>query len=130
MSSRGFNSCTLAGNVAADPVVKTITLKDKTETYVRTFTIYVDRVPKRHDNDNFKVQVSVWENSGANRAMDFVSKGSLVIVTGTIDESPYLATDGTPKAGMKLNASKIHLDSSPRNGESSPISNIDDEVPF
>jgi single-strand DNA-binding protein len=135
MSSRGFNSCTLAGNVAADPVVKGIILKDRKdpqktiETYVRTFTMYVDRVPKRHDKDNFTVEVSVWENSQADRVMEYVSKGVLLIVTGAIDTSPYLSNDGTPRAGLKLKASSIFLDSSSRDKDSSSTSDID-EPPF
>jgi len=131
MASRGFNVCTLSGNVAADPEYKTITLKNNTQTYLRKFSMYVDRVPKRHDKDHFIVDVTVWENSAADRKMDYVSTGSLVIVTGSIDASPYISkADNTARAGLQLKAVDIFLDASPRNAEQPQDSNNYDEVPF
>mgnify|MGYP003348409845 CR=1 FL=1 len=49
MSSRGLNVCTLAGNVAATPELKTI----PSGAELAEFTIYVNRVPARKENDSF-----------------------------------------------------------------------------
>ena len=115
MSSRGFNSCTLSGNVAADPELRTIELKSGKTTQLAQINIYVDRLPKRHDNDNFIVEMTIWEGSTAWRKLQYIKKGSLIIASGAIDCSPYVAkTDNTPRAGLKLSVSDIFLDSTPR----------------
>ena len=60
MSSRGLNVCTLAGNVAATPELKTI----PSGAELAEFTIYVNRVPARKENDSFTVKVTLWEEIG------------------------------------------------------------------
>ncbi|MGB3199531.1 MAG: single-stranded DNA-binding protein [Nodosilinea sp.] len=115
MSSRGLNLCTLAGNVAADPEIRSIERKSGGHTQVAELTIYVDRIPSRKDNDSFTVNISVWEGSPAWRKLTHIKKGSLIIASGAIDASPYLSkADAQPRAGLQLKATDIFLDTSPR----------------
>jgi single-stranded DNA-binding protein len=115
MSSRGLNLCTLAGNVAADPEVRSVDRKTGGSLQVANLTIYVDRIPSRKENDSFTVDVSVWEGSAAWRKLSHIRKGSLIIASGAIDASPYVSkTDAQARAGLKLQATDIFLDSSPK----------------
>jgi len=115
MSSRGFNSCTLAGNVAADPEIRQVDLKAGGSTRVAGITIYVDRIPQRKENDSFIVDISVWEGSAAWRKLAYIKKGSLIIASGAIDASPYISkADDTARAGLQLKATDIFLDATPR----------------
>lgn len=115
MSSRGLNLCTLAGNVAADPEVRSVERKAGGSLQVANLTIYVDRIPSRKENDSFTVDVSVWEGSAAWRKLTHIRKGSLIIASGTIDASPYVSkTDAQARAGLQLKATDIFLDSSPK----------------
>jgi single-strand DNA-binding protein len=115
MSSRGLNLCTLAGNVAADPEIRNIERKSGGNVQLAEMTIYVDRIPHRKDNDSFTVAVNVWEGSPAWRKLTHIKKGSLIIASGAIDASPYVSkADSLPRAGLKLKANDIFLDSSPR----------------
>jgi single-strand DNA-binding protein len=115
MSSRGLNLCTLAGNVAADPQVRSIERKTGGNTQVANLTIYVDRIPSRKESDSFTVELTVWEDSPAWRKLTHIKKGSLIIASGAIDASPYLSkADSQPRAGLQLKVNDIFLDSSPR----------------
>lgn len=115
MTSRGLNLCTLAGNIAADPERRSIERKNGGTTQLAEITLYVDRIPSRKENDNFTVTVTIWEGTPAWRKLEYLKKGSLVIVSGSIDASPYISKkDSQPRAGMQLKATDIFLDSSPR----------------
>jgi single-stranded DNA-binding protein len=118
MSSRGLNLCTLAGNIAADPEIRTVERRAGDSVQVAKMTMYVDRIPKREENDSFTVDISVWEGSAAWRKLSHIKKGSLIIASGSIDTLPYLSKkDSQPKAGLKLQATDIFLDSSPKTEE-------------
>lgn len=115
MSSRGLNLCTLAGNVAADPEIRTIERKSGGQVQLAEMKIYVDRIPNPKDNGSFLVDVNVWEGSPAWRKLTHIKKGSLIIASGAIDASPYVSkSDSQPRAGLQLKATDIFLDSSPK----------------
>lgn len=115
MSSRGLNVCTLSGNVAADPEIRSIERKAGGNVQVANMTIYVDRIPSRKENDSFMVDISVWEGSAAWRKLSYIRKGSLIIASGSIDASPYISnSDSQARAGLQLKATDIFLDSSPK----------------
>ena len=118
MTSRGLNLCTLSGNVAADPEIRSIERKAGGQVQLAEMTIYVDRIPSRKENDNFTVNINVWEGSPAWRKLVHIKKGSLIIASGTIDASPYISkTDSQARAGLQLKATDIFLDSSPKAAE-------------
>ena len=115
MTSRGLNLCTLSGNVAADPEIRSIKRKTGGQVQLAKMTIYVDRIPNRKEKDNFTVSVNVWEGSPAWRKLTHIKKGSLIIASGAIDASPYVSkTDSQARAGLELKATDIFLDSSPK----------------
>jgi len=115
MSSRGLNLCTLAGHVAADPVLRQINRKSGGSAQLAEVVLYIDRVPSRKEKDSFKVKVTIWEGSAAWRKLNYIRKGSLIIATGAIDASPYLSkTDNQPQAGLTLKAMDVFLDAQPK----------------
>jgi single-strand DNA-binding protein len=115
MSSRGLNLCTLAGNVAADPEIRNVERKAGGDVQVAKVTIYVDRIPSRKEDDSFTVEISIWEGSAAWRKLSYIRKGSLIIASGAIDADPYLSkADSQPRAGLRLKATDIFLDSNPK----------------
>jgi single-stranded DNA-binding protein len=121
MSSCGLNLCTLSGNVAADPEIRDIEFKVGGHRQVANLTIYVNRIPRRTENDSFTVNISVWEGSAAWRKLPHIRKGSLIIASGAIDVHAYLSkTDAQARASLKLNATDIFLDSSPKVDDPSP----------
>lgn len=118
MTSRGLNLCTLSGNVAADPEIRSIERKNGGQVQLAEMTIYVDRIPSRKDNDSFTVNINVWEDSPAWRKLVHIKKGSLIIASGAIDATPYISkADSQARAGLKLKATDIFLDSSPKSEE-------------
>ncbi|MEO0432982.1 MAG: single-stranded DNA-binding protein, partial [Cyanobacteria bacterium J06656_5] len=80
MSSAGFNTWTVSGNLAADATVKTVDLRNGRQTKVADATIYVRGLKDR--NESFTVSLSIWEGSAAWRTISFLKKGSLVMCTG------------------------------------------------
>jgi hypothetical protein len=102
MSCLGLNVCTLAGIVSA--------IHNRTVNPVEIF-IDVDKVSK----DPFSVMVIVWNNSLASDKIPYIKNGSLIIITGSIEPSPYISEyDDQPYAGLRLTASDIFLDASPQ----------------
>jgi len=103
MSSRGLNVCTLAGSV--------ISIDTRTSDHVE---IVID-VDNRHKECSFVVRVIVWNASLASHKLPHIEEGSLIIVTGSIEPSPYISEyDDQPYAGLRLTASDIFLDASPQ----------------
>jgi hypothetical protein len=55
--------------------------------------------------------VIVWNNSLASDKIPYIKNGSLIIVTGSIEPSPYISEyDDQPYAGLRLTATDIFLD--------------------
>ena len=109
MSSAGFNTWTVSGNLAADATVKTVDLRNGRQAKVADATIYVRGLKDR--NESFTVSLSIWEGSAAWRTISFLKKGSLVMCTGSVEPTPYVSkADGTPKAGLRMKVLDIHLD--------------------
>ncbi|MEM6255522.1 MAG: single-stranded DNA-binding protein [Cyanobacteria bacterium P01_D01_bin.156] len=109
MSSAGLNKWTVSGNLAADAAVKTIDLRNGSQTKVAEATIYVRGVKDR--DSSFTVRLSIWEGSASWRKLSFLKKGSLIICTGSVEPSPYVSkTDSAPKAGLTMQVLDIDLD--------------------
>ncbi|QQE66143.1 single-stranded DNA-binding protein [Leptolyngbya sp. BL0902] len=104
--------------MAADPEIRNVERKAGGEVQVAKITIYVDRIPSRKEDDSFTVEISVWEGSAAWRKLSYIRKGSLIIASGAIDADPYLSKmDAQPRAGLRLKATDIFLDSSPKTAD-------------
>lgn len=109
MSSVGLNKWIVSGNLAADAEIKTVDLKTGEKAKVAKATMYV-RKPRSRD-ESFTVQLSIWETSTAWRKLPYLTKGSLIICTGSVEPSPFISTsDNKPKAGLRMNVVDIDLD--------------------
>ncbi|MGB3493457.1 MAG: hypothetical protein WBA57_12055 [Elainellaceae cyanobacterium] len=108
MSSAGLNKWIVSGNLAGDVEVKDINLKNGKSAKVAGTTLYVRRGRQR--DESFTLSIDIWEWSSAWRLLPFLKKGSLIICTGSVEPSPYLSKDGTPKAGLKMTVLDIDLD--------------------
>jgi hypothetical protein len=116
MSSRGLNVCTLAGSV--------ISIDTRTSDHIEI----VINVDNRHKEGSFVVRVIIWNDSLASHTVPHIREGSLIIVTGSIEPSPYISEyDDQPYAGLRLTATDIFLDGSPRNQYKVPV--LSDDLP-
>lgn len=119
MSSVGLNKWIVSGNLAADAEIKTVDLKSGEKAKVAEATMYV-RKPRSRD-ESFTVRLSIWETSTAWRRLPYLTKGSLIICTGSVEPRPYISTsDNKPKAGLKMNVVDIDLDNV-RNAEEEDV---------
>ncbi len=109
MSSAGLNQWVVSGNLAADAIVKTVTLKDGREAKVAEATLYVQK--PRNREESFTVSLSIWEKSTAWRVLSYLKKGSLVICTGAVEPNPFISSNGNvPRAGLQMTVLDVHLD--------------------
>jgi single-strand DNA-binding protein len=109
MSSAGLNQWVVSGNLAADAIVKTVTLKDGREAKVANATLYVQK--PRNREESFTVSLNIWEKSVAWRVLPYLKKGSLIICTGDVEPNPFISSNGkVPKAGLKMTVLDVHLD--------------------
>ena len=131
MSSVGLNKWTVSGNLAADVDVKTIELRSGRQANVAAGTIYVRGIKDR--NESFTVRLNIWEGSAAWRKLPFLTKGSLIICTGSVEPTPYVSkADGTPKAGLTMQVLDIDLDvvKDPNGENSRDNRSADDKTPI
>ncbi len=109
MASAGLNKWIVSGNLAADAEVKTVELRSGDRAQVATATLYVQKLRDR--KDSFTVSLNVWESSAAWRKLPYMTKGSLIICTGSIEPQPYISNgDGKPKAGLSMTVLDVDLD--------------------
>ncbi|MGG6295017.1 single-stranded DNA-binding protein [Leptolyngbya sp. AN02str] len=134
MSSQGFNLSSFSGNLAADVEVKSITTRSGSTTKVASGVIYVRRPSNREQS--FTVALNIWEGSSAWGTLPYLVKGALIIASGSVEDSPYIATDGSPRSGMRMNVNSLTLDIVPRNEDEDeePVANkpkhsSNDQVP-
>jgi single-stranded DNA-binding protein len=109
MSSVGLNKWIVSGNLAADAQVKMVDLRSGEKAKVAAATLYVRKVRDR--KESFTVSLSIWEGSSAWRKLSFLTKGSLIICTGSIEPNPYISSSGNlPKAGLEMLVLDVDLD--------------------
>lgn len=109
MASAGLNKWIVSGNLAADAEVKTVDLRSGDRAQVATATLYVQK--PRDRKESFTVSLNVWESSAAWRKLSYMTKGSLIICTGSIEPQPYISNgDGKPRAGLSMTVLDIDLD--------------------
>ncbi|MGB3615863.1 MAG: hypothetical protein WBA10_18850 [Elainellaceae cyanobacterium] len=109
MASAGLNKWIVSGNLAADAEVKTVDLRSGDRAQVATATLYAQKLRAR--KESFTVSLNVWESSAAWRKLNYMTKGSLIICTGSIEPQPYISNgDGKPKAGLSMTVLDIDLD--------------------
>ena len=131
-----FNKCILSGNLTGEP--EFVTTKGGNE--VSNFRIANNRGPKDNRTTNF-LNVSAWGHCAKNCA-DYLGKGDMVLVEGTLRTESYVGNDGTNKLRVWIDANNVqfihtkksHLDESTQPASVSDPEETKDselsEVPF
>lgn len=95
-----LNSVSLNGRLTADPVLKRL----DGEKSVANFTLAVQR---NKDVADF-IPVEVW-NKTAESVSEYVTKGSLIGVEGSIRVDNYETDDGQKRTFTKVMANRVHF---------------------
>ncbi|MFE4105097.1 single-stranded DNA-binding protein [Almyronema epifaneia] len=104
MSTRNFNVLTIAGNIAAEPEIKSVTTRSGKETQVAEVTIYAEQ-PTR--DESFRIRLSIWEGSSTWSVLPYLKTDSLITAIGPMGFSPYItSTDNSPRG--RANGSGSH----------------------
>lgn len=95
----------LTGRLTADPTI--------TENNGRTCCNFsVAAKTRRKGNDGEYIsdfyRVAVW-GAQADACSRYLARGSMVAVSGSADQSPYLSNHGEPRSGMQINASNVEF---------------------
>lgn len=95
----------LTGRLTADPTI--------TENNGRTCCNFSVAAKTRRKGDDGEYiadfyRVAVW-GAQADACSRYLSRGSMVAVSGSADQSPYLSNHGEPRSGMQINASNVEF---------------------
>lgn len=112
-----INSVVLQGRLVADPELRTTT----TGKSVCRFRIAVDRSHSKQGEDkkaDFLPIVS-WENT-ATFISRYFSKGSMIVLQGSITTQSYEGKDGSKKTAFEVLAREVHFCGSKQENTSAP----------
>jgi single-strand DNA-binding protein len=131
-----MNNVTLVGRLTRDPELRYIA---STKTAVATFTLAVDRdyLNKDGEKETDFINIEVW-NKAAENCANYITKGSLVAVKGSIRVESYQNQMGEKKYATKVRADRVNFLDSKKKNTSSQISLDpggfqaidDDDIPF
>ena len=134
-----MNNVVLVGRLTRDPELKYI---PGSGTAVTNFAIAVDRefTGKDGKKETDFIDIQVWGKSAENCA-NYIGKGSLVAIQGSIRVDSYQDQDGNNRKITKVNANRVQfLDSKKDKQENNEISGFEpqgfqqvddtDEIPF
>jgi len=106
-----FNNCTFSGNVGRDPEARYF----EDGKMVVNFSVAVEG---RKEGDTLWLVVKVW-NKPAQVILDYVKKGSKIIVSGELQQETW-TKDGVEKSRMALNCQNFTLLDSRKEGGGAP----------
>lgn len=121
-----INSITLTGRAGRDPEVRYF----ESGTVVANLTLAVDRPTKEKETDWFNLEI--WGKT-AQVAADYVRKGSLIGVVGSVQEQKWAdRTSGEErrKAVVKVDRLELLGKRPDLDGGASPAFGDDSEIPF
>ena len=119
-----INSITLTGRAGRDPEVRYF----ESGTVVGNLTLAVDRPTKEKETDWFNLEV--WGKT-AQVAADYVRKGSLIGVVGSVQEQKWTdRTSGEERRKTVVKVDRLELLGSKRDAEESGWKPSEEEVPF
>ena len=102
-----INSVIIGGNLTRDVEVKEIGAGRRVATFsVANNRTYISNGAK--NSDVSYIDVDVWGASGDNCAK-YLQKGSPVVVTGTLKQERWKATDGTSRSRFKVVAQNVQF---------------------
>jgi single-strand DNA-binding protein len=98
----------LDGNLTSDPESKKI----NNSTTVTTFSIAINHYTKGEENegDVSFIDVETWDKLAENCA-EFLKKGKMVTVIGTLKQVRWKSMDGSNRQKFKIVASSVRFDS-------------------
>ena len=112
-----MNHVVLVGRLTRDPELRYI---QGSGTAVANFGLAVDREFSGKDakKETDFIDIQVWGKSAEN-CVNYIGKGSLVAIQGSIRIDNYQDQEGNKKKATKINANRVKfLDSKKNNGES------------
>ena len=133
-----MNNVTLVGRMTKDPEIK---FAQGTGTAITTFTIAVNRRFKKENQPDADFIPVVQFGKAAEATANYMTKGKLVSLVGSISTRNYEAKDGTRKYVTEVIANEVNFlekagatDSAPKEDNrfgSNDITPIDDgDIPF
>jgi single-strand DNA-binding protein len=118
-----MNNITLIGRAGRDPEVRYF----ESGTVVANLTLAVNRMKRDEDPDWFNLEI--WGKT-AQVAADYVRKGSLIGVIGSIRIDKYTDRSGQEKTKPVVTVNRLELLSSKRDSEGQRHAPSEEEVPF
>lgn len=111
-----YQQLTIIGRLGKDPELR----YTPTGTPVCTFNVATDRV---WNNDQGQRQeettwhrVTAWKKQ-AEICAQYLGKGSMVLVTGTVKAQGFITREGTPAASLELRADQVKFLSTKKDGQ-------------
>ncbi len=103
-----YQTCIIVGNLGADAELRyTPSGTAVCDFRVATNERWNDRDGQPQEKTTW-FRVTLWAKQ-AETLSQYLTKGSRVLVEGTIDASAYTAQDGTPRASLELRARNVRL---------------------
>jgi len=119
-----MRTATLIGFLGRDPDIKQTNNG-------RSYTTFSMATKIRKDEDPVWVKVIIWEDKRTMfPILNYLKKGSSIIVMGEFVLSAYLSKSGEPKADIKVNPFYITFAPSEKKPDSNEENNEKEEVPF
>jgi single-strand DNA-binding protein len=118
-----MNNITLIGRAGRDPEVRYF----ESGTVVANLTLAVNRMKRDEDPDWFNLEI--WGKQ-AQVAADYVRKGSLIGVIGSIRIEKYTDRSGQEKTKPVVTVARLELLGSKRDSEQQRHEPSEEEVPF
>lgn len=127
-----FEQTTICGHLGQDPELRyTQTGRSVCNFSVAVDRSYTDSTGQRHAQAAW-YRVATWGATAENCAQ-YLTKGSLVLVVGTVDASGFIDRDGKPAASRELTARSVQFLSSSQQpqpaGDMQPVDEVGD-IPF
>jgi len=123
-----MNLTILFGNVTHEPLLKYLTINDKSVA-VCNFSIAIHRHFKKANGEKQKettfIDCEAWD-SGAETISKYVSKGDKFLVRGSLKNDSWERPDGQKVTKTKLRVEDFELPSRPRLTETTPINDTSD----
>ena len=102
-----MNTVTLVGNLTRDPEI-TFFQDDKSvvNSALAVNKSYKDATGEWKEETTF-VDLSIWQNAGAENVANSLTKGDRVIVTGVLKQNTWQAEDGTNRSKIEVTVFEI-----------------------
>ena len=102
-----MNTVTLVGNLTRDPEIRFFQGdKSVVNSALAVNKSYKDATGEWKEETTF-VDLSIWQNAGAENVANSMTKGDRVIVTGVLKQNTWQAEDGTNRSKIEVTVFEI-----------------------